>query len=304
MADLAASTLAKLKMKAQEQNLPFQQMLILFCQEEILRKISKSKYNNNIILKGGLLIYSLSNFSCRPTIDADYLLTGCSNNIKDIQNMVNDIINIPTENKFISYEVKNFKKIAEQRKYNGIRANLIGKIKNTRTHLSIDFAVGDIVVPPSQKQFLPVILSDFKKPNIFTYSLESVISEKLDAIISRMETTSRMKDFYDIYYLAKNYDFDGRKLQEAIYRTLSKRGTPYEKDSVYVINRLGDDDIIIKRWKNFCKNVLRKKLDIIKVLNLITDFLSPPYFAIVQEDEFFGHWNSEIESYINIKNVK
>ena len=173
--------------------------------------------------------------------------------------MVNDIINTPTENHFVRFEVKNYETIAEQRKYNGIRVNLICKIKNTRTHLSIDFAVGDIVIPSPQKKSLPVILSDFKKPNIFTYSLESIISEKLDAIITRMETTSRMKDFYDIYYLAKNHDFEGRKLQEAIYRTLSNRGTPFEKDSIDIINRLGDNDIIVKRWKNFCKNVFRKK---------------------------------------------
>ena len=79
------------------------------------------------------------------------------------------------------------------------------------------------------------------------------MSEKLDAIISLMEATSRMKDFFDIYYLASTFDFDGRKLQEAIYETLTNRGTPYEKDSVIILSRLADDSNIIKRWSNFCK---------------------------------------------------
>lgn len=84
---------------------------------------------------------------------------------------------------------------------------------------------------------------------MLTYSLESTISEKLDAIISLMEATGRMKDFYDIYYLAISFDFEGEKLQEAIYETLTNQGTHYEKDSIEVINRLIKDPEIQKDGK-------------------------------------------------------
>ncbi len=164
MADIAASTLAKLKMKASKEKLQLQQLLILFCQEEFLRKISKSTYNKNLVLKGGLLIYTISKFATRPTIDADYLLKNYSNDMQTINKMITDIINIPTENDFINFEVRSLQQIAEHREYNGIRANLLGVIKNTRTPFSIDFGVGDIVIPSPIERTLPVILPNFKNP--------------------------------------------------------------------------------------------------------------------------------------------
>ena len=123
------------------------------------------------------------------------------------------------------------------------------------------------------------------------------MAEKLDAIISLMEATSRMKDFFDIYYLASTFDFDGRKLQEAIYETLTNRGTPYEKDSVIILSRLADDSNIIKRWSNFCKKILQYKLDFRNVIKLIIDFLQPPYEALINEEELFKNWNHEKKEY-------
>ena len=123
------------------------------------------------------------------------------------------------------------------------------------------------------------------------------MAEKLDAIISLMEATSRMKDFFDIYYLASTFDFDGRKLQEAIYETLTNRGTPYEKDSVIILSRLADDSNIIKRWSNFCKKILQYKLDFRNVIKLIIDFLQPPFEALIHEEELFKKWNHEKKEY-------
>lgn len=121
--------------------------------------------------------------------------------------------------------------------------------------------------------------------------------EKLDAIISLMEATSRMKDFFDIYYLAMTFDFDGRKLQEAIYETVTSRGTPYEKDSVTIISRLADDPIILRGWGNFCKKILKYKLDFTNVVKLIIDFIQPPYEALIHEEELFKKWNHERKEY-------
>ena len=115
-----------------------------------------------------------------------------------------------------------------------------------------------------------------------------------------METTSRMKDFYDIYYLAKNFNFEGRKLQSAIFKTLSYRGTPYEKDSVQILKRLETEEIFINRWNNFCDKILKQNIDFETVINLIISFISPPFSAIVNETEFFKEWDSERESYKEI----
>lgn len=123
------------------------------------------------------------------------------------------------------------------------------------------------------------------------------MTEKLDAIISLMEATGRMKDFYDIYYLATNFDFDGRKLQEAISETLSNRGTPYEKDSVAVIARLTKDVEVKKRWDNFCKKILKYELNFDHVVNTIIEFISQPFNAMIREDEFFKEWSSKDRKY-------
>ena len=276
MADMAASILAKLKNKAKGEGIPLQQLLNLFCQEEFIRRLSESKYKENLILKGGFLLYSISGFTTRPTVDADYLLKNYSNDLDAIERLVEEIISLPNKNDFIKFEIKGLELISETKEYHGIKVNLIGIIGRTKTPFNIDFGVGDIIVPSPVERTLPVLLPEFKKPKVLTYSLESTVAEKLDAIIFLMEATGRMKDFYDIYYLATNFDFDGRKLQEAIYETLSNRATPYEKDSIAVIARLTKDVEMQKRWDNFCKKILRYELDFDHVVNTIIEITSQP----------------------------
>lgn len=97
--------------------------------------------------------------------------------------------------------------------------------------------------------------------------------------------------------LANSFEFEGRKLQKAIYETLSKRETPYKADSVIVIERLVDNNEIINRWDNFCNKILKYKLDFGKVVELIVMFINPPFQAMVNEDEFWGKWNYEKRQY-------
>ncbi|SHH02451.1 Nucleotidyl transferase AbiEii toxin, Type IV TA system [Anaerosphaera aminiphila DSM 21120] len=290
MGSIELSVLARLKNKSKERKIPLQQLLNLFCQEEFLRRLSKSKHRDQLILKGGFLLYSISGFTTRPTVDSDYLLKGYSNNIEEIEELVIDIIESPTENDFIKLKIRTIEINQEIREYSGARINLEGTIGRTKTPFSIDFGVGDIVVPSYIERIIPVILGDFEKPKIFTYSLESTIAEKLDSIISLMGATSRMKDFYDIYYLATNFDFEGKQLKNAIYKTLSNRSTPYNEDSIQGIRELGNDEIMQKRWNNFCDKVLGYKLDFSVVLNSITKLIEPPFESIVDETKFTKKW--------------
>ena len=298
MGNIAASVLTRLKDKAKAQVIPLQQLLNLFCQEEFIRRLSKSSYRENLILKGGYLLYSISVFTTRPTVDADYLLKNYSNDLDAIERLVKEIISQPSKNDFIEFEIRGLEEVSEAKEYHGIKVNLIGIIGRTKTPFSIDFGVGDIIIPSPVERTLPVLLNEFEEPNVLTYSLESTIAEKLDAIISLMEATGRMKDFYDIYYLATTFDFEGRELQEAIYETLSNRGTPHEEDSVSVIARLADNSQIQKRWENFCKKVLRYELELTVVINTIIDFTLPPYQAMIEEGEFFKNWSYRDRKYI------
>ncbi len=291
MADIAASVLAKLRNKAKSSGISYQQCLQLFMQEEFLRKLSKSGYDDCLVLKGGLFIYTLTNFESRATIDVDFLLRGYSNSIDNVKELIKKIIETPTGNDYIQMTAKGFEEISPQRKYNGISTQIIGQIKNVRVPFNVDIGVGDVIIPKAEQRTINTQLPDFESPIIKTYSLESTIAEKFDAILQRFELTGRMKDFYDIYYLSRTFDFDGEKLQLAIFETLQQRGTTYEKGSFNRIVLLADDDDIQKRWKYFLKTINNESLEFSIVIHEIQIFLEPVFNAIVSEYEWQKQWN-------------
>ncbi|MCC8169311.1 MAG: nucleotidyl transferase AbiEii/AbiGii toxin family protein [Oscillospiraceae bacterium] len=291
MADIAASVLAKLRNKAKTSGISYQQCLQLFMQEEFLRKLSKSEYADCLILKGGLFIYTLTNFESRATIDVDFLLRRYSNSIDSVKDMILKIIDIPTGNDYIKMTAQGFAEISPQRKYHGISTQIIGQIKNVRVPFNVDIGVGDVIVPSAKERVITTQLPDFEAPIIKPYSLESTIAEKFDAILQRFELTGRMKDFYDIYYLARTFDFEGAKLQTAIFETLQQRGTPYNKDSFKRIVALADDEDMQKRWKYFLKNIKDDTLEFSSVVAEIQIFLEPVFDCMVSEEEFAEKWN-------------
>ena len=299
MADKAASVLAKLKNKAKISGISYQQCLQLFMQEEFLRKLSKSGYEDNLILKGGLFIYTLTNFESRATIDVDFLLRGFSNSIEDVKSMIGKIIETSTGNDFVSMTAKGFEEISPQRKYHGISTQIIGQIKNVRVPFNVDIGVGDIIVPKAEERKINTQLPDFEKPVIKTYSLESTIAEKFDAILQRFELTGRMKDFYDIYYLARTFDFEGAKLRAAIFETLKKRETPYDRDSFKRILALSEDEDMQKRWRYFLKNIKDDTLEFAVVIKEMQIFLEPVFDVIVNEEELQKMWNSKVIKWDN-----
>ena len=298
MADIVASVLAKLKNKAKASGISYQQCLQLFVQEEFLRKLSKSGYEDNLILEGGLFIYTLTNFESRATIDVDFLLRAASNSIEDVKELINKVINTPTGNDYIAMTAKGFEEISPQRKYHGISAQIIAQIKNVRVPFNVDIGVGDVIVPCAEERAINTQLPDFEAPIIKTYSLESTIAEKFDAILQRFELTGRMKDFYDIYYLARTFDFDGAKLQTAIFETLQRRGTPYDRNSFKRIVSLAEDEDMQKRWKYFLKNIKDSTLEFAVVVDELQEFLEPVFDAIVNEDERQEQWNCMQQQWI------
>lgn len=290
MADMAASVLAKLRNRAKASGISYQQCLQLFMQEEFLRKLSKSGYDDFLVLKGGLFIYTLTNFESRATIDVDFLLRGYSNSIEDVKNLIYKIIDTPTGNDYIEMKAKGFEEISPQRKYHGISTQIIGRIKNVRVPFNVDISVGDVIVPKAEQRKINTQLPGFEVPVIKTYSLESTIAEKFDAILQRFELTGRMKDFYDIYYLSRTFDFDGAKLQAAIYETLQRRGTPYEKNSFKRVIALAEDENIQKRWQFFLKNIKDNTLEFSDVITAIRTFLEPVFDAMVNGKEWNRLW--------------
>ncbi|MDD4493688.1 MAG: nucleotidyl transferase AbiEii/AbiGii toxin family protein [Eubacteriales bacterium] len=293
MADIGASILTKLKNKSKASGMPYQQCLQLFFQEEFLRRLSKSKYAENFILKGGLFIYMLTNFESRATVDVDFLLRRMNNDLEYMGEVIDEIIATPTgNNDVVILTAKKTERISPQRKYPGISTQIIGRIKNVRVPFDIDVGIGDVIVPKAQKRIMKTQLDGYEAPEVLTYSLESTIAEKFDAILQRFELTGRMKDFYDIYYLSQTFEFGGRSLQEAIIQTLSTRGTPYERDSFDRVISLAEDTDMQTKWRYFLKTIKGRELPFADVISGIELFLHPVWDVIVNEEEFFGTWCS------------
>ncbi len=294
MVDIGASILKKLKNKAKTTGIPYQTCLQLFFQEEFLRRLAKSKYADNFILKGGLFIYTLTNFESRATVDVDFLLRRMSSELESMDSVIDEIIATQTgNNEVVILTAKKTERISPQRKYPGVSTQIIGQIKNVRVPFYVDVGIGDVIVPKPQKRSVQTQLDGYEAPEVLTYSLESTVAEKFDAILQRYELTGRMKDFYDIYYLSQSFDFDGRSLQDAISQTLSTRGTPYERDSLDRVVALAEDADMQTKWRYFLKTIKGREIPFPDVITGIDRFLHPVWAAIVNEDEFFDTWSAE-----------
>lgn len=298
MGDTAASVLARLKNKAAESGRSYQLCLQLFCQEEFLRRLEKSKYSENLVLKGGLFIYSVTNFSSRVTADVDFLLRRIPNTPEKLRAMLEEIISAPTENDFVIFEIKKTEPISVTKKYPGISVSLIARIKNTRTPVNIDFGVGDVIVPGLERRKIPTQLDGFTAPRVNTYSLETTVAEKLDAILYLMEFSTRMKDYYDIFFLADKFEFDGATLSDALRETFRNREHEFLIEDFRHVMTFSDDETMRSKWRAFCSKINIQEEDYGVVLETINRFLSPPYEAIYRDRSFSGHWSIDKKDWI------
>ena len=291
MADAAAAVLARLKNKANESGRTYQLCLQLFCQEEFLRRLEKSKYVDNLVLKGGLFIYAITDFDSRVTMDVDFLLWKVPNTPEQLKTVLEEIITATAGTDFVTYEIKGIAPIAVTKKYAGIGASLVARIKNIRTPLNIDFSVGDMIVPKQEKRKIPTQLEDFTAPMINTYSLETTVAEKIDAILNLMEFSSRMKDYYDIYYLANKFDFDGALLAEAMKKTFANRNHSFTVEQFEQVMAFDGDEAMRKKWKAFCRKTDIKTDDYSTVLKAIRSLLSEPFAAAVEGRNYVKRWS-------------
>ena len=274
MADIAASVLARLKNKAAESGRSYQLCLQLFCQEEFLRRLEKSKYVENLVLKGGLLLRQIPNTP------------------EQLKSILENIIAVPTGNDFVTFEIKDAAPISVAKKYAGIGASIVAHIKNTRTPFSIDFGVGDVIVPKQEKRRIPTQLPYFESPTVNTYSVETTVAEKFDAILSLMEFSSRMKDYYDLYYIANKFDFDGEVLAEALKKTFTNREHSFTLAQFKQVMSFADDFAMQKKWKAFVRKINTKTDDYSTVLRTIQNFLEQPFAAAVENKRFTEHWSA------------
>ena len=295
----AASVRARLVIVAKKEKRSFDSILLLYMQERILYRLSISEYCERFILKGGLLMFMLTEYKGRPTKDIDFLAEQISNDVENIRKVFSEICKVQCEDDGLVFngdgiEVQDIKKDAE---YHGIRVRTNCFLGNARKVLQLDIGFGDIVVPKPAIMECPILI-DMKAPVIKVYSLESIISEKFQAMISLSVSNSRMKDFYDIFTLLSTNNFDGRKLQEAVNETLQARHTIIERENVIFTEEFIKDENRIRMWKAFLRKINSQSIEFDEVMRNIIIFVKPIYDVIVNEEEFLELWDHDKRNWI------
>lgn len=291
--NMAASVRARLLNIAREEKLNYDFILLMFIQERLLYRLSISDYNDIFILKGGLLILSSLNIKTRPTRDIDFLARNIPNDLDRVSFIFKEIAKIDI-NDGVEYDPESVEvvKITEGADYDGIRVKIKAYIGSAEKNIQIDLGFGDVVIPDEVKIDYPGLL-DFSKPNIKAYSLETVIAEKFEAILSLSLINSRMKDFYDIYILSKERDFDGKVLSKAIKATLKNRGTEIKENHPVFEEKFANDKDRNQMWQSYLKKIGKKPFDFNEAMKRLIKFLLPIYNSILDNTEFNGDWDKE-----------
>lgn len=290
--NIPVSVLAKIKNQAIKEGISNQMGQQLFLQEEFLRKLSLSKYRDNMILKGGMFIYTLTDFESRPTKDIDFMMRRLSNECDNIKRIMEEICEIDTNNDYIQLKVIDTEKITLTNKYPGVKTKLQGQIGTVRVPFSIDIGIDDVIWPEPVIRKIKTRLKDFTEPEVLTYSVESTIAEKFDAILRLMEETSRMKDFYDIFYLSNIFGYNGIILYEAIKKTTNHRNRAINNDSMERIKAFKNNQKMLAMWDNY-EPAKVSGLPFSQAIDRIEVFIGPIYAALLAEGSFTGHWMSE-----------
>lgn len=292
--NIRASIRAKLQNKAKETNRPFAEVLQYFGIERFLYRFSCSEYANKFILKGALMFIVWHIPERRSTLDIDFLAR-FNNQITSIEKMIKSVCRaeVAPDGLFFDPETVKGQKIKEDADYEGVRVKFLGFLERSRIPIQIDIGFGDIIYPIPKLIEYPVIL-DFPKPHLKGYPAESVVSEKFEAMIKLGLLNSRMKDFYDIWLMIHQFDFNGSKLTEALRRTFTYRKTkvPDSKKlfAKEIYNEKSDRQTL---WKAFLNkgNIKQAPEKLSSVAKEIEKFLYKPLNAINKSEKFDARWN-------------
>jgi predicted nucleotidyltransferase component of viral defense system len=288
----AASIRARLLNLSKKEKIDFSKMLILYAQERLLYRLSRSSYRKRFLLKGGLLIYAEYRGKARPTKDIDLGAEGIPSVKAGISTVFRDILSIDSEDGLKFYpESLMTQKLAGQTENEGLRITVDCSLEQARMKVKVDLGFGDVVRPrPIQVEY-PRLLDE--EPIIIqAYSWETVIAEKFHAIAVYKETGSRMKDFYDIWLLLNNRSFHGFELCDAISATFSNRETKIEEaDDVFTDEFITNQQKEIQ-WRAFLgKSELKSTCTFSEIMADIRQFILPVLDALRSGKDFHRQWS-------------
>ena len=265
----------KSKKLAKDSGLTQLELYQRFMFERILERISVSKYNENFILKGGLLLSAMLGINSRSTRDMDISIKGIDVSQDKMLKILNEILSIDINDK-VKFEVVNITDIRADDEYGGNKYHLVGKLENLKVALEIDISTGDEITP-KELNFEYTSIFDNKKIYIGTYNIETILSEKVETILRRGKYNTRMKDYYDVYFFLtklKN-EINLEIFKQALNNTLRKREAfDYYNDYKQILDSISEDDRIANYWNTYKKkNKYAENIEFREIIKILKEFL-------------------------------
>lgn len=272
------SVKAKLLNIARKERQQYQLLLTRYLQERFLYRLSISQHRKHFLLKGGALLYAHEQFYARPTLDIDFMGSCINNDRESVQLVMKEICEITYEQDGVIFlsETLQISDITVENKYPGIRITLTATLDSVRQDMTMDIGFGDVITPCPAELDYPMLIDGFPETSLMAYSLETVVAEKFQTMVVRATSNSRMKDFYDLYIILKNHQFNVSILQEAIQATFANRQTEYDPDNIVFTNTFCTNNELSTRWITFMKKLkINTPLTFIEVMDYIQKQLKP-----------------------------
>ena len=225
-----------------------------YMMERFLERISLSEYRDKFILKGGMLVAAMVGLDARSTMDLDATVKGINVNVEDIENLISSIVNVPIDDG-VKFQLRSISEIMDEAEYPGIRVSMNTTFDGVVTPLKIDISTGDAITPGEVRYSFKLMLEN-RSIDIWAYNLETVLAEKLETIITRSTTNTRMRDFYDIYILEQLHGttLNPKILHDALLATAHKRESEkYLNQAEEVFNEVENNPIMQKLWESYRK---------------------------------------------------
>ena len=256
---------------ANSKNLRPQEILQMFFFERFLDRLSKSEYKFNFVIKGGLLISSMIGIDNRTTMDMDTTIKGVPLQEEVIRNIVSDIINIKVDDG-IEFEITDISHIREEDEYENFRVHLIANFEKIKNDMKIDITTGDAITPREMEYQYPCMFQE-ESLRVLAYPIETILAEKYESVIKRNISTTRMRDFYDLYslYNLRKEEIDFDILKQAIISTANRRESLLlMKQAKDIIEDIKDDDYLKELWKVYLEdNLYVGNLDFLETVKIV-----------------------------------
>lgn len=272
MSNSAQAVKDKLKNISREKNVDFNSVMRFYMYDRFVERLSKSKYKDNFILKGGFYLSKLFGIDNRSTMDIDTAIRKAEFTEENLIKMINEIISIDVGDN-VKFKIEKTESIRDEDEYGGLRITINFMLENIKDKFHIDLATGDPIYPrPDNYRYESLIGDEIYK--VWSYNLETVLAEKIETILSKLETSSRMKDYYDIYLIYKlKFDkIDKEKFRGAVEKTFNTR--KFDADLIAKLNIVKESKVLKDKWISYSrKNSYARDVEFEDTLKCLEQFI-------------------------------